>query len=71
MKLSVDWNIIPKCFPLPMNAQGVRNVKEADIIPRRMVDIKERVGSWRTDMEFTQISEDDFEKDHEKKCMLT
>ena len=32
-----------------------------------MVDIKERVGSWCVDMKFTQISEEDFEKDHEKK----
>ena len=32
----VDWNIIPKCFPLPMNAQDrVRSVKEAHIIPKR------------------------------------
>ena len=32
-----------------------------------MVDIKERVGSWRTDIKCVQILEEDFEKNHEKK----
>ena len=45
----------------------MRNIKEANNIPKRMVDIKERVCSWHTDIKFAQISEDDFEKDHKKK----
>ena len=43
----------------------VRGVKEADQVPKKIVDIKERVGSWRTDIKFNQISEKEFERDHE------
>ena len=39
----------------------------ADDITKRMVDIKERVGLWRTDIKFAQVSEEQFEKQHEKK----
>ena len=37
----------------------------ADDIPKKMVDIKERLGLWRTDIKFAQVSEEQFE--HEKK----
>ena len=30
-----------------------------------LLNIKEKIGSWRTDIRFNQISEEDFEKDHE------
>ena len=29
------------------------------------MDIRERVGSWRTDIKFNQVTEEKFEKDHE------
>ena len=45
----------------------VRNVKEADDIPKKMVDIKECVVSWHTDIKFAKISEEGFEQVHEKK----
>ena len=32
-----------------------------------MVDIKERVGSWRSSIKFNQITEEEFEQDHELK----
>ena len=41
----------------------VRAVKEH--IPERLVDIKERVGSWGTSIRFNQITEEKFEEDHE------
>ena len=73
----VEWGIIPECFPLPMNISDrvgasrdmapsfVRTVKET---PERLVDIKERVGSWRTSIRFNQVTEEKFEHDHEVKA---
>ena len=72
LKTLIEWNIIPKCFPLPMDPRDrVRSFKEADDIPKKMVDIKECVGPWRTDIKFAQISEEEFEQEHEKRCLLT
>ena len=39
------------------------SVKEAEHIPEKLVNIKER--SWRTDFKFNQVTEEKFEKDHE------
>ena len=73
----VEWGIIPECFPLPMSLSDrvgssrdmapsfVRTVKEHK--SERLVDIKERVGSWRTNIKFNQITEEKFEEDHEIK----
>ena len=72
----VQWGIIPKCFPLPINMSDrvegggtkettIRSVKEAEHIPEKMVNIKERVASWRSDIKFNQMTEEKFEKDHE------
>ena len=33
--------------------------------PKKLVDVKERAGSWRSNIRFTQMSEEDFEKEHE------
>ena len=55
-------------FPPPHGRQDrARNVNQANDIPKKMVDIKERVGSWRTDIKFAQISEEEFVQEHEKK----
>ena len=52
----VEWSIIPKCFPLLMNTEDlVRNAKEADDIPNKIVDIKEHIGLWRTDIKFALL----------------
>ena len=52
----VEWSIIPKCFPLLMNTEDlVRNAKEADDIPKKIVDIKEHIGLWRTDIKFALL----------------
>ena len=68
METLIKLGIIPECFTLPMNISErvggtkeptVRSVKEADQVPEKIVDIKERVGSWRT------LTEEKFEKDHE------
>ena len=40
-------------------------MKEAEHIPEKMVIIKERVGSWRADIKFNQVTEEKFEKDQE------
>ena len=71
----IQWGIIPECFPLPMSLSDrvgsareapsfVRTVKEHK--PERLVDIKERVGSWRTSIKFNQVTEEKFEEDHER-----
>ena len=71
----IDWGIIPDCFPLPMALSDrvgssrdvvpcfVRAVKEHN--PERFVDIRDRVGSWRTSIKFNQVTEEKFEEDHE------
>ena len=65
----VDWGILPRCFPLPIDendrevCRKVRNVKDQS--PRKLVEVKERAGSWRTDIKFHQITEEEYEKDHE------
>ena len=42
----LEWNIIPKCFSLLIDPrERVRNVKVANDIPKKMVDIEECVGS--------------------------
>ena len=43
----------------------VRGVKESDHVLKKIVDCKERVGSWRTDIKFNQMTEEEFERDHE------
>ena len=40
-------------------------MKEAEHIPEKMVDIGERVGSWRTDIKLNQMTKEKFEKDTE------
>ena len=80
----IDWEILPECFPLPIDINDRVGVKEGDKVravkeqaPKKLVDIKERAGSWSTDMKFNQISEEDFEKvqdqevfDHLRKKLL-
>ena len=72
----IEWGIIPECLPLPININDrvggmketenrVRGVKETEAVPKNIVDIKERIGSWRTDIRINQTSEQDFERDHE------
>ena len=52
----VKWGIIPKCFPLPINANDrIRNLKVTQPVPKEIVDMKQRVGSWRTDIKFNHI----------------
>ena len=51
----IQWTIIPKCFPLPMDsrerAHTVKNVKGATHdIPKKKINIKERQGSFRTNI---------------------
>ena len=43
----------------------VRSVKETEHNPEKLVDIRERVGSWRTSIKFNQVTEEKFEEDHE------
>merc|ERR1711888_246939 len=65
----VDWGIIPDCFPLPMDenerevGRKVRNVQE--VTPKKLVEVKERAGSWRTSIKFNQVTEEDYEAEHE------
>ena len=33
--------------------------------PKKLVEVKERAGSWRTSIRFNQIAEEEYEKDHE------
>ena len=33
--------------------------------PKKLVEVKERAGSWRTSIRFNQIGEEEYEKDHE------
>ena len=74
----VDWGIVPECFPLPMSPADragasrdepcfVRAVREHQ--PEKLVDIRERIGSWRTSIWFNQIAEEKFEEDHENVTM--
>ena len=65
----VQWGILPSCFPLPINeddrevGRKVRNVQTQP--PKKLVDVKERAGSWRTSIKFNQIVEEEYETDHE------
>ena len=43
----------------------VRSVKENEHQPEKLVDIRERIGSWRTSIRFNQVTEERFEEDHE------
>ena len=44
LEMLLDWGIIPKYFPLHINAHDrVRSVKETNAVPKKMVDIKELV----------------------------
>ena len=40
-------------------------MKEAEHIPEKMGNIKERVGSWRADIKFNQVTAEKYENDHE------
>ena len=64
----VHWGIIPDCFPLPMDenereVSRVRNVQE--VTPKKLVEVKERSGSWRTSIKFNQVTEEEYEAEHE------
>ena len=65
----VEWEILPSCFPLPIDendrevGRKVRNVQAHP--PKKLVEVKERAGSWRTSIRFNQIAEEEYEKDHE------
>ena len=64
----VDWGIIPDCFPLPMDenereVSRVRNVQE--VTPKKLVEVKERAGAWRTSIKFNQVTEEEYEAEHE------
>ena len=77
LKTLILWGIIPDCFPLPtsladrvgtsrdMDPCFVRAVKETEHNSEKLVNIGERVGSWRTSIKFNQVTEEKFEKDHE------
>ena len=77
METLITWGIIPECFPLPMNINDrvgaardtvpsfVRKVKETEHTHEKLVDIKERVGSWRIGIKFNQVTKEKFEKYHE------
>ena len=66
-----------RMLPSPMNINDrvgaardmvpsfVRKVKENEHKPEKLVNIKERVGSWWTGIKFNQVTEEQFEKDHE------
>ena len=59
--------ILPSCFPLPIEndrevGRKVRNVKAHS---PKLVGVKERAGSWRTNIKFNQIAEEEHEKDQE------
>ena len=43
----------------------VRSVKETEHQSEKLVDIRERIGSWRTSIRFNQVTEERFEEDHE------
>ncbi|MEL6804493.1 MAG: hypothetical protein AAFO91_12020, partial [Bacteroidota bacterium] len=65
----VQWGILPSCFPLPINeddrevGRKVRNIQT--LPPKKLVDVKERAGSWRSSIKFNQIVEEEYETDHE------
>merc|ERR1711888_559369 len=65
----VNWGILPDCFPLPMDendrevGRKVRNVQA--IPPKKLVEVKERAGSWRTSIKFNQVTEEEYEAEHE------
>ena len=40
-------------------------MKETEHNPEKLVDIRERVGSWRTSIKFNQVPEEKFDEDHE------
>ena len=46
----------------------VRTVKETEHTSEKLVNIRERVGSWRTSIKFNQVTEEKFEEDHEKEA---
>ena len=59
--------VLPNCFPLPIEndrevGRKVRNVKAH--LPK-LVGVKERAGSYRTNIKFNQIAEEEHEKDQE------
>ena len=76
----IQWGIVPECFPLPMSPSDtvgasrdmapcfVRLVKETEHNAEKLVDIRERVGSWRSSIRFNQVTEEKFEEDHEIEC---
>ena len=39
--------------------------------PERLVDIKERVGSWRTYINFNNVTEEQYEEQHEAEVAQT
>ena len=64
----INWGIIPDCFPLPMDenereVSRVRNVQKAT--PKKLVEVKERAGSWRTSIKFNQVTEEEYEAEHQ------
>ena len=40
-------------------------MKKTEHKPERLVDIRDRVGSWRTSIKFNQVTTEKFEEDHE------
>ena len=59
----IDWTILPPNFPCPMDPReaeknSVRWTKEK---PTKLVDIKEKVGSQRTNLKFKDASDEDLE----------
>ena len=65
LDLLVEWTILPKDFPLPMNPEEredkVRKVTVTDAKESPAVEIKERVGSKRSQMKFSEMDDQDFD----------
>ena len=62
--------VLPSCFPLPIenNREVGRNVKAHS---PKLVGVKERAWSWRTNIKFNQIAEEEHEKDQEMAVFST
>ena len=73
LDLLVEWTILPKDFPLPMDPNEredkVRKVTVTDAIKSAAVEVKEKVGSKRSQMKFNEMDEQEYDSSNQMEAL--
>ena len=75
LDLLVEWTILPRDFPLPMDPEEredkVRKVTVTDAKKSPAVEIKEKVGSKRSQMKFNEMDDHEFDTSKQMDALKT